>query len=100
MNSKQLNHWAGLVSIIWMIVGIAFFAFVLAPHGSRRVETLWLYALLVLLAWLVGGLLIAITGFRHGNMAGRICAFVAITAFFVFVLWGLIPTYMSAWRVG
>jgi hypothetical protein len=83
-----------------MFGGVAFFAFVLAPRGSRRVEMLWFYTLLLFLIWLGVGLLIALFGFRHGNLAGRICALVAIAVFIVFVLWVLIPTYTSARRIG
>jgi hypothetical protein len=88
MNTKPLNNWAGLISIVWLLGGFALIAYVLAPRDTQF-EPLWLLLVLILGVWLGVGLLLAIAGLKRGNWLGRILAAIAI-CLFIYFAWLLV----------
>src|SRR5947207_111192 len=96
MNTKALNSWAGLLSIVWILGGYALLLFVLERH-QFFLEPFGLYLLFILAAWLGVGLLFAIVGFRHGKLAGRLCGIVGAVLFlyFAWTVW-LSPLFHHA----
>jgi hypothetical protein len=99
MNTKLLNNWAGLISILWMVGGFALIAGVLSPHDIHF-EPSWLYGVVLFLVWLGVGLLFAIAGLRRGNLAGRICAVIAVVVFVFFVWQMVVPAFSRAHQRG
>jgi hypothetical protein len=95
MNTKALQNWVGISSILWMVGGYAFIRHVMLPH-NLQFEPFWLYMLVLFFGWLGVGLLLAVTGLRRGNWAGRIFAFVAIGVFIFFAWLMVSPVFERA----
>src|ERR1700690_135923 len=95
MNTKALQSWAGVSSILWMVGGYAFIRCVILPH-HLQFEPLWLYALVVFYAWLGVGLILAVAGLRRGKLLGRIFALLAIGIFIFFAWIMLSPVFERA----
>ena len=81
MSTKLLNSWAGLASIVWMAG--AYELLLRAPSGFGF-EPSWLFILTIFVSWLGIGLLLAVAGLRRGNLAGRVCAIIALLVFLYF----------------
>jgi len=93
MNAKLLNNWAGGFSDGWMLAGFAIIVFVLLPL-KVGFEPRWLYAIVLTVSWLGVPLVLAVRGLSRGNLAGRVCAVVALVIFIYFVRWWVMPAFV------
>jgi hypothetical protein len=99
MNSKSMSSWAGPCSILWMLGGYAFLAFVASPH-NLYFQPMWLSMLIMFSAWLGIGLLLAVAGLRRGNIPGRVCAAIGVVLFLLFAWLTVSPAFTRAQQRG
>ena len=87
--AKPVTCWAGLFSIVWMIG----YAMIMDHMGISGFEPYWLFLILIFLTWLGFGLLLAVSGVIRGNVAGRICAALALLVFLYFAWLIISPVF-------
>ena len=91
MQGKALASWNGVLSVLWVTAW-----FVLLPVALGVFDRLaelgqalvWTFGLL---GWWGVGLLLAISGLRRGNLPSRVCGFLTVVAFALFMFSALTP---------
>jgi hypothetical protein len=81
--NAQFYKWEGAISLLWVALGflvILFFKPFFVP--------IWLFLLILFAGWWGVGLVLAISGIKHGHWVSRVCAVLSICAF-VFFVWAI-----------
>jgi len=88
MISALNREWHGVLALIWLLCGLGV-AIVIERFVDELVleyfSIMWVFA-----GWLGPAFLLAISGFRRGNIANRVCGalvLVAFAALLVLIIW-------------
>ena len=77
-----LFRWEGAASLAW--IALAFLLVSCIADSDILFHQTWLYCLIVFVGWWGIGLVLAISGLKHGHWASRACAMMSIGAFVLF----------------
>jgi hypothetical protein len=90
MNTFAIKKWEGILSVIWSLLGFAFFWY---RRDQLHFDSLAVFVLTVFVAWWGVSLLLAVSGLRSGSRVSVFGGCVTILGFLYFLWWAFVPRF-------
>jgi hypothetical protein len=88
MSATAIKKWEGILSVLWVLIGLAVFMW---RRDHLHFDSFAVMFLAVFVAWWGVALLLAISGFRSTSRVSAIAGSVTVLGFLFFLWWVLVP---------